>query len=492
MLKLIDLGSAALCLGDAPLLNYYPGVGPADPRYCKPGELYLLPEGSPRPTEANAEKLWRAHAPDRFDSFSAGCTMMQLAVVGLREEAQLATFLEELESAGFELARWRSGAGASRGLDFAALDANGDAGWDLAAGLLAKERAERTSCEAALQHPSSGDWRSGTRVRIVVGDARAETRVSRSSSLVHDITSSRNERVVARIRWFYSSIFLSLVRRDGVAVYSAGRWYTSGSSLASTGARGVCPASECDPPPKQAKKSPRPYGRPGTSSRTRSPWVTTTREARPRGSRSDSRRRRGASRWSRSCAEFARSSARGARTSRSCAGWARERRGRRRWLRTGEGGASVRPCEKTSSVFAPVQRCPSREARGKDPSRGRGRRTSARGTGLRDGRAHRARREDGVERVDVALAGLASMDAARSGPLPGCVAKRGGSSFPATGSADSSSGVASAREIRDEQDAWYTDAGRRSVTGRFREIPLESIFPDFSPHGTLTDEDSNC
>ena len=63
VLKLIDLGSAALCLGDAPLLNYYPGVGPADPRYCKPGELYLLPEGSPRPTEANAEKLWRAHAP---------------------------------------------------------------------------------------------------------------------------------------------------------------------------------------------------------------------------------------------------------------------------------------------------------------------------------------------------------------------------------------------------------------------------------------------
>ena len=78
--------------------------------------------------------------------------MMQLAVVGLREEAQLAKFLEELESVGFELARWRSGAGASRGLDFDALDANGGAGWDLAAGLLAGERATRTSCEAALEH----------------------------------------------------------------------------------------------------------------------------------------------------------------------------------------------------------------------------------------------------------------------------------------------------------------------------------------------------
>jgi hypothetical protein len=31
-----------LCLGDDPL-NYYPGNGPADPRFCKGEELYLLP-----------------------------------------------------------------------------------------------------------------------------------------------------------------------------------------------------------------------------------------------------------------------------------------------------------------------------------------------------------------------------------------------------------------------------------------------------------------
>ena len=70
-----------MCLGDNPL-NYYPGNGPADPRYCKEGELYLLPEGAPRPTKDNVAKLWRVHAPDRFDCFSAGCTMMQLAVPG--------------------------------------------------------------------------------------------------------------------------------------------------------------------------------------------------------------------------------------------------------------------------------------------------------------------------------------------------------------------------------------------------------------------------
>ena len=78
------------------------------------------------------------------------------------------------------------------------------------------------------------------------------------------------------------------------------------------------------------------------------------------------------------------------------------------------------------------------------------------------------------------------------GPSPGCVAKRGGSSFPATGSAENSSGVARQHVKCATNRTPGTDAGRRSVTGRFREIPLESIFPDFSPHGTLTDEDSNC
>jgi serine/threonine protein kinase len=80
-LKLIDLGAAALCLPDpqnpkgGQLLNYYPGVGPADPRYCADDELFLLPEGAPRPNVDNALKLWKAHLPDRFDCVSAGITL---------------------------------------------------------------------------------------------------------------------------------------------------------------------------------------------------------------------------------------------------------------------------------------------------------------------------------------------------------------------------------------------------------------------------------
>ena len=152
VLKLIDLGAAAMCLGDT-LLNYYPGNGPADPRYCKDGELYLLPEGAPRPSKGNAEKLWRVHGPDRFDCYSAGATMMQLAVPGLRKPEALDAFLKELKDVGYDVKAWRAEKGDGRGYDFTAMDANDGAGWDLAQRLMEPERGSRVSAEAALKHP---------------------------------------------------------------------------------------------------------------------------------------------------------------------------------------------------------------------------------------------------------------------------------------------------------------------------------------------------
>lgn len=80
---------------------YSKGNGPADPRYCNGEELYLLPAGAPRPTKENMAKLWRVHSPDRFDCFSAGCTMMQLAVPGLRDQAAFDVFMKELEANGW-------------------------------------------------------------------------------------------------------------------------------------------------------------------------------------------------------------------------------------------------------------------------------------------------------------------------------------------------------------------------------------------------------
>jgi len=162
-LKLIDLGAAALCLpasssdgASNSLLNYYPGVGPADPRYCRDAELFLLPEGAPRPTNANASKLWRAHQPSKFDCVSAGVTLMQLAVTGLREPARLDACVAELEALDWDVQAWRAEKSAGTGYDFAALDANGGAGWALAAALVAPDRKARVSAEEALNHAFFG------------------------------------------------------------------------------------------------------------------------------------------------------------------------------------------------------------------------------------------------------------------------------------------------------------------------------------------------
>ncbi|MDA9098014.1 PDZ domain-containing protein [bacterium] len=157
-LKLIDLGAAALCLPDPKnpaqtLLNYYPGVGPADPRYCRDDELYLLPEGAPRPTNENAIKLWKAHLPDRFDCVSAGITLVQLAVVGLRPPEALDVFVNELEAMKWDVEKWRSEKSASSGYYFGALDANGGAGWSLVTELTRPDRKQRIDAEQALEHP---------------------------------------------------------------------------------------------------------------------------------------------------------------------------------------------------------------------------------------------------------------------------------------------------------------------------------------------------
>ena len=158
-LKLIDLGAAALCLPAATatddasaLLNYYPGVGPADPRYCRDAELFLLPDGAPRPTRANAAKLWRAHEPAKFDCVGAGVTLLQLAVVRLRIPENLDACVAELEAANWDVEAWRAEKSEDSGYDFAALDANGGAGWALFSALVVPDRKKRISAEEALNH----------------------------------------------------------------------------------------------------------------------------------------------------------------------------------------------------------------------------------------------------------------------------------------------------------------------------------------------------
>jgi hypothetical protein len=96
----------------------------------------------------------RVHCPDRFDCFSAGCVLLQLAVPGLRPAAALDSFMKELEGTGYDVRAWRTEKGdKKKGFDFAALDAGDGAGWDLAQRLMEPERAARITTEAALRHP---------------------------------------------------------------------------------------------------------------------------------------------------------------------------------------------------------------------------------------------------------------------------------------------------------------------------------------------------
>lgn len=91
---------------------------------------------------------------------------MQLAVPRLRSDKDLKKFREELAAADFDLLVWR--AARATAADDIVLSQRGEAGWDLAAALLRKQRVTtrgknaapgRPSCEEALAHPFlAEDW----------------------------------------------------------------------------------------------------------------------------------------------------------------------------------------------------------------------------------------------------------------------------------------------------------------------------------------------
>ena len=75
--------------------------------------------------------LWAQHRPGCFDSYSAGVTLLQLALPPLRTTRVLREFRRDLALRGGDLREWRARAGlAAR--DTLLLDARGGEGWDLA------------------------------------------------------------------------------------------------------------------------------------------------------------------------------------------------------------------------------------------------------------------------------------------------------------------------------------------------------------------------
>lgn len=103
---------------------------------------YVLPTNGPHIAksllaQATSAALWARYKPDRYDCWSAGVTLLCLALPQMRSDPGVLRFLGELEAADYDLDAWRASTRlVGRTSDFAALDADGGAGWELARELL--------------------------------------------------------------------------------------------------------------------------------------------------------------------------------------------------------------------------------------------------------------------------------------------------------------------------------------------------------------------
>lgn len=86
--------------------------------------------------------------------YSAGITLMQMAVPSLRSAAALKNFNSELELSGYNLKKWRERTRSKTDLHL--LDLDSGKGWDLATKLISERasfRRGRLSASAAFRHP---------------------------------------------------------------------------------------------------------------------------------------------------------------------------------------------------------------------------------------------------------------------------------------------------------------------------------------------------
>jgi serine/threonine protein kinase len=129
--KLIDLGAAVdLRTG----VNFNPETGLLDPKYAPPEQL-VVPQEVPRAPPSlvalmASPALWQLTSPDRFDTYSVGVMLLQMAIPQLRVNKELDRFKSELADAGEDLSRWRAACG--HAYDYGLLDRHGGQGWDLA------------------------------------------------------------------------------------------------------------------------------------------------------------------------------------------------------------------------------------------------------------------------------------------------------------------------------------------------------------------------
>ena len=146
--------------------------------------------------------LWRLNQPDRFDMYSIGIVMLQLAFQSLRNDNGLTAFNVKLQSYQYDLNAWRASLD-SRALireqeGFKILDANNKAGWELV-------------CKVRSRLPSPGVGKAPAPIafRVTEFTARAVTRghnnwrqnhiqTSNAPLMLHQCTSPRHVRAMPR------------------------------------------------------------------------------------------------------------------------------------------------------------------------------------------------------------------------------------------------------------------------------------------------------
>ncbi|KVI05333.1 hypothetical protein Ccrd_016334 [Cynara cardunculus var. scolymus] len=156
--KIIDLGAAAdLRVG----INYIPKEFLLDPRYAAP-EQYIMSTQTPSAPSAPVAAalspvLWQLNLPDRFDIYSTGLILLQMAFPSFRSDSGLIQFNRQLKRCDYDLIAWRKSVEPRANSDlrrgFELLDLDGGIGWELLTSMVRYKARQRVSAKAALAHP---------------------------------------------------------------------------------------------------------------------------------------------------------------------------------------------------------------------------------------------------------------------------------------------------------------------------------------------------
>ena len=141
--RFIDLGAAADLRSG---VNYSPKDFIFDPRFKAPEEYIMskqTPEAPPLPLAlALSPVLWQLNLPDRFDMYSMGVVLLQMALPNLRKDDDIIKFREQLDAKDDDIVEWRNSLPdrvqqRSEVMEgFQILDLNDRAGWRLVKALM--------------------------------------------------------------------------------------------------------------------------------------------------------------------------------------------------------------------------------------------------------------------------------------------------------------------------------------------------------------------